>query len=110
MLWEIRRTCLFRSCPICSGKIFRYLLGGTYQSDEYGTTEGLKIWDRCEECKEVFNGTGIMLNTDSIREQICSLFYKWEQRTITDEDFVKGIQDLFASVGGWITSFHQSTG
>ncbi len=110
MLLEVRRTCLYQQCPVCSGKIFRYLLGGTYQSDEYGTTSGLKIWDRCEECKEVFKETDVTLNIGNLNEQVCLLFAKWEQRALTDEDFVKGIQDLFMSVGGWIASRRQSTG
>lgn len=110
MLLESRRTCLYQQCPVCSGKTFRYLLEGTYQSEEYGTSSGLKIWDRCEECKEVFGETDVALNNGGLNEQIHLLFTHWEQRIITDEDFAKGIQDLFTVAGGWITNPHQNTG
>ena len=110
MLLEVKRTCLYQQCPVCSGKIFRYLLEGTYQSEEYGTTLGLKIWDRCEECREVFRETDIALDTYKLNEKICLLFTSWEQRILTDEDFAKGIQNLFEFIGGWITDPRQNTG
>lgn len=105
MLSEVERTCLFRPCSACGGKVFRHLLSGTYQSDEFGTTAGLKIRDRCEEevCRESFGETGVALDVPPLKEQIRQLFEKWEQRVLTDEQFAGAIQKLFANEGGWIS-------
>lgn len=100
-MFEVRRVCLYESCPTCGGKLFRYLLSGTYDSEEYGTTHGLQVWDRCEECKDVLRATNIALDTGSLRFQIGSLFNQWERREITDVDFKKGIQAAFHDAGGW---------
>ena len=110
MLAESRRTYLFQNCPVCGGKIFRNILEGSYQSEEYGTTSGLKVWDRCEECKEVFGETDVVLDTSGIKEQVNLLFDTWEQRKLTDQDFADEIQKLFAADGGWISKPCQNTG
>ena len=83
---------------------------GTYQSEEYGTTSGIKVRDRCEECRGVFAETDVTLESASLNEQICLLFVDLERRDIKDDDFVNGIQKLFAFAGGWIISPQQKTG
>ncbi len=110
MLFEIRRVCLYKLCPKCGGKLFRYLRKGTYESEEYGVTHGLQVWDRCEECREVFGSTDIALHTASLEEGIVSIFTGWEQQGFTDKDFVEMIRCSFRAVGGWIISPEQRTG
>lgn len=110
MFFEDRRVFLYKSCSKCGGKLFRYLRKGTYESEEYGTTHGLQVWDRCEECQEVYSETNIALHTKEIEERILSLFILWEQRNLMDTDFVKEIKDAFHDVGGWIISPEQRTG
>lgn len=105
MLFESSRTCLYKCCPICGGKIFRYILKGThhFDIDEYGVTCGLQVRDRCEECKEIFAGTGVALNTDSLIWEISNLFSRWEQHVLAYEDFTREIQNLFSDVGGFVS-------
>lgn len=102
MFFEFRRVYLYRCCLVCGGKIFRYALEGTYQSDEYGTTFGLMVRDRCEDCREVFAETGTALKTPELLAEICDFFAQWERRVLAQDDFVAGIRNLFKDVGGFI--------
>lgn len=91
--------------------MFRYLRKGTFDSEEYGTTHGLQVWDRCEECRTIFGTTHIALHTNDLAEAIGSLFTQWEQRRLTDTtDFANGIRDSFRDAGGWATPPKWETG
>ena len=103
MLFETRKTDLLKLCPCCNGKIVRCIRKGTYESQSYGNTHGLQIWDRCEECKKVFGQTDVAIAfPNELEDQMMAAFDRWDQRTLEDWEFSEIIQVAFFGFGGWV--------